>query len=54
MSPEQQRAIASAGGKASHAPGGRGHRWNHDAAVAAGRKGGLASRGARGKAPPAP
>ncbi|HVY65942.1 MAG TPA: KGG domain-containing protein [Gammaproteobacteria bacterium] len=42
MSPEKQRAIASLGGKRSHQTG-RGHRWDHDAAVAAGRKGGKAA-----------
>ena len=46
MSPETQRRIASAGGKASHASG-RGHRFSADEARDAGRKGGLVSR--RGK-----
>ncbi len=43
MSPETQRRIASAGGKASHASG-RGHRFSADEARDAGRKGGLVSR----------
>ncbi len=49
MSPETQRAIASKGGRASHARG-TGHEWDSKAARAAGRKGGLMSRGGRGKA----
>jgi general stress protein YciG len=52
LSPERQRAIASAGGKASHAPGGKGHEWNREEAIEAGRKGGRASRGGKGKAAP--
>lgn len=43
MDPEQQRRIASEGGKASHASG-RGHRFTPEEARAAGRKGGMASR----------
>ena len=43
MDPEQQRRIASEGGKASHASG-RGHRFTTEEARAAGRKGGMASR----------
>ena len=43
MSPETQRRIASAGGKASHASG-RGHRFSADEAREAGRKGGQVSR----------
>ncbi|MBO3269064.1 MULTISPECIES: KGG domain-containing protein [Hymenobacter] len=43
MDPEQQRRIASEGGKASHASG-RGHRFTSEEARAAGRKGGMASR----------
>ena len=39
MSPEQQRRIASEGGKASHASG-RGHQWTSAEAREAGRKGG--------------
>ena len=48
MSPEAQRAIASKGGKASHASG-AGHEWNKESATIAGKKGGQASRGGRGK-----
>ena len=46
MSPEQQRRIASEGGRASHESG-RGHRFSTEEARAAGRKGGQISR--RGK-----
>lgn len=42
MSPEQQRRIASEGGKASHASG-RGHQWTSAEAREAGRKGGQSS-----------
>lgn len=48
MDPEKRRAIASMGGKASHALG-TGHEWNAEKAREAGRKGGKASRGGRGK-----
>ena len=41
MDPEQQREIASQGGKASHEKG-TGHEWNSNEARQAGRKGGLA------------
>ena len=44
MSAEKQREIASKGGRASHEKG-TGHEWSTEAARAAGRKGGLASRG---------
>ncbi len=51
MSPEQQRRIASEGGRASHESG-KGHRFSSDEARAAGRIGGQISR--RGpKKPPA-
>ncbi|TFZ64557.1 hypothetical protein E4631_18755 [Hymenobacter sp. UV11] len=43
MSPEQQRRIASEGGRASHESG-RGHRFSAEEARAAGRKGGQISR----------
>ena len=43
MSPEQQRRIASEGGRASHESG-RGHRFSSEEARAAGRKGGQISR----------
>ncbi|GAB3836536.1 KGG domain-containing protein [Hymenobacter jeollabukensis] len=42
MDPEQQRRIASEGGKASHASG-RGHEWTSQEAREAGRKGGQSS-----------
>ena len=45
MDPEQQRRIASEGGKASHESG-RGHRWTSEEARMAGRKGGQARRSA--------
>ena len=41
MDPEQQREIASLGGRASHERG-TGHEWNSNEAREAGRKGGLA------------
>ena len=43
MSPEQQRRIASEGGRASHESG-RGHRFSSEEAREAGRKGGRISR----------
>jgi general stress protein YciG len=43
MSPEQQRRIASEGGRASHESG-KGHRFSSEEARAAGRKGGAISR----------
>jgi general stress protein YciG len=46
ISPEQQRRIASEGGRASHQSG-RGHRFSPEEAREAGRKGGQISR--RGK-----
>jgi len=48
MDPAKQREIASKGGKASHEQG-TGHEWDSEAAREAGRKGGQASRGGRGK-----
>jgi len=50
MPPEKQRAIASQGGKAAHAKG-TAHTWSSDEAREAGRLGGIASRGGRGKLP---
>jgi general stress protein YciG len=50
MSPEKQREIASKGGRAAHAKG-TAHEWSADEARRAGRKGGQASRGGRGKLP---
>lgn len=48
MDPSKQKEIASKGGRASHAHG-TGHEWNASSARDAGRKGGLASNGGRGK-----
>lgn len=48
MSPERQRQIASKGGKAAHRKG-TAHQWDKKEAAAAGRLGGKASRGGRGK-----
>ena len=49
MSPEQQRRIASEGGRASHKSG-HGHRFSSEEARAAGKVGGKISR--RGKKKP--
>lgn len=49
MTREKQRAIASLGGKAAHKQG-TAHKWDSYEAQAAGRKGGLISRGGRGRA----
>jgi general stress protein YciG len=51
MSPEQQRRIASEGGRASHESG-KGHRFSTEEARAAGRKGGQISRRGPKKAGP--
>lgn len=48
MSPERQREIARLGGIRAHERG-TAHQWTSDEAKAAGRKGGIASRGGRGK-----
>ncbi len=48
MSPEKRREIARKGGKAVHAAG-TGHQWTSEEAQAAGRKGGIISRGGRGR-----
>lgn len=48
MDRDQQRKIASAGGRAAHVKG-TGHEWTSEEARAAGRKGGTISRGGRGK-----
>ena len=50
MSAEKQRDIASKGGRAAHQKG-TAHEWSSDEAREAGRKGGMASRGGRGKLP---
>lgn len=52
MSKETRSGIASKGGAAAHAKG-TAHEWTTDEARRAGRRGGLASRGGRGKAPTA-
>jgi general stress protein YciG len=49
MNPEQQRQIASRGGKAAHEKG-TAHEWSVEEARAAGRKGGLNSRRGRRQA----
>ena len=48
MSREKQREIASKGGRAAHEKG-TAHEWTADEARSAGRKGGQASRGGRGR-----
>ena len=50
MSPEKQREIASKGGRAAHEKG-TAHEWTSDEARYAGRKGGIISRGGRGRLP---
>ena len=50
MSAEKQREIASKGGRAAHTKG-TAHEWTSEEARAAGRKGGQASRGGRGRLP---
>ena len=51
MDPARQKELASRGGRAAHQKG-RGHEWDREQAREAGRKGGLASRGGRGKLTP--
>lgn len=53
MSQERRSEIARLGGKAAHAKG-TAHEWTSEKAREAGRKGGMASRGGRGKLPVAP
>lgn len=48
MDPVKQRELASKGGKAAHAKG-VAHEWSPEEAREAGRKGGQASRGGRGR-----
>ena len=50
MDRNKQREIASKGGRAAHAKG-TAHEWSSDEARNAGRKGGMVSRGGRGKLP---
>lgn len=51
MDRAKQREIASKGGKAAHAQG-TAHTWTPEEAAEAGRKGGMVSRGGRGKPVP--
>lgn len=48
MDRTKQREIASKGGRAAHERG-TAHEWTRDEAREAGRKGGLVSRGGRGR-----
>jgi uncharacterized protein len=48
MSPDKQREIASKGGRAAHEQG-TAHEWTPIEAAEAGRLGGKAARGGRGK-----
>ena len=50
MSPEKQREIASKGGRAAHQKG-TAHEFTSAEAREAGRKGGMISRGGRGRLP---
>jgi general stress protein YciG len=50
MDRDKQREIASKGGKAAHKAG-TAHEWTSEEARDAGRKGGIASRGGRGRLP---
>jgi len=51
MTREKQREIASKGGRAAHEKG-TAHEWTKEEARAAGKKGGLNSRGGRGAVSP--
>ncbi len=51
MDRAKQREIASKGGKAAHAKG-TAHKWTREEAREAGRKGGMVSRGGRGRLVP--
>ena len=51
MAADKQREIAGKGGRAAHAKG-PARQWSVEEARSAGRKGGLASRGGRGKVLP--
>lgn len=50
MDRDKQRAIASLGGKAAHVKG-TAHQWTSAEAKEAGRKGGMISRGGKGRLP---
>ncbi len=51
MDPEKRRAIARRGGRAVHDQG-KAHRFTHEQAVEAGRKGGAATHAVRGRKRP--
>ena len=51
MDPAKQREIASKGGKAAHQKG-TAHEWDSRSASRAGKLGGRASHGGRGRRPP--
>ena len=53
MKPEKRKAAQSKGGHRAHELG-TGHEWTREEAIAHGRKGGIISRGGRGKLPPKP
>lgn len=53
MDKEKQKKIASKGGRAAHVKG-TAHEWTSEEARAAGRKGGMISRGGRGRLPETP
>jgi uncharacterized protein len=53
MTAERKREIASKGGKAAHARG-TAHEWSSEEAREAGRKGGIVSRGGKGRLPGMP
>jgi general stress protein YciG len=53
MSADKQREIASKGGRAAHMKG-TAHEWTSEEARHAGRKGGITSRGGRGRLPGVP
>lgn len=48
MDPKKQREIAQKGGRAAHLKG-TAHEWTSEEARQAGRKGGIASNGGRGR-----
>lgn len=48
MTPEKRKQIASKGGRSAHAKG-VAHTWDSKEAAAAGKRGGLISRGGKGR-----
>ena len=48
MDPEKQKLIAQKGGRSAHEQG-KAHQWSVEEARECGRKGGLVSRGGRGR-----